>query len=80
MFTKQFVLILLLNCPGELHPSGHLSSLLTFKDEKIMMLREVKGLSGRTQPRFKVISVQVQSGFHGKNLYLQDSIPNQLSI
>lgn len=45
MFTKQFVLILLLNCPGELHPSGHLSSLLTFKDEKIMMLREVKGLS-----------------------------------
>jgi len=49
MFTKQLILILLLNCPGELHPSGHLSNLLTFKDEKKkhpMMLREVKGLSG----------------------------------
>ena len=45
MFTKQFILILLLNCPGELRPSGHRSNLLTFKDEKIVMFREVKGLS-----------------------------------
>ena len=45
MFTKQLILLLLLNCPGELHPSGHLSNLLTFKDEKLRMLREVKGLS-----------------------------------